>query len=235
MFSAYALRVIMFGPTASPVVHAQSTWHIGPTTCVFTSRSRARRESDGSSDDSSHDAHRRQLGLDPARERDRVRRARAHEARRARDPVGEHVRPHRPGRRRAARHREREPALGVGERDVHGLLAAARSRRRRRRRRARTRRARPRSGTPRRGSPRRRSPPRPRPRTARGRSRSRARRRRRSPAARGSTPRRSSSASACSRFDTFAEWRRRRWTAGRSPTRCARASPRRYARSATSG
>ena len=29
----------MFGPTASPVVQRQSTWHIGPTTCVFTSRS----------------------------------------------------------------------------------------------------------------------------------------------------------------------------------------------------
>ena len=38
MFSAYALRVIMFGPTASPVVQRQSTWHIGPTTCVFASR-----------------------------------------------------------------------------------------------------------------------------------------------------------------------------------------------------
>src|SRR6186997_3232478 len=39
----------MFGPQASPVVQAQSTWHIGPTTCVFTSRSFARFESDGSS------------------------------------------------------------------------------------------------------------------------------------------------------------------------------------------
>ena len=29
----------MFAPTASPVVQRQSTWHIGPTTCVFTSRS----------------------------------------------------------------------------------------------------------------------------------------------------------------------------------------------------
>ena len=37
----------MFGPTASPVVQAQSTWHIGPTTCVFTSRSFARFERDG--------------------------------------------------------------------------------------------------------------------------------------------------------------------------------------------
>ena len=41
MFSAYALRVIMFGPTASPVVKRQRTWHIGPTTCVFASRSTA--------------------------------------------------------------------------------------------------------------------------------------------------------------------------------------------------
>src|SRR5687768_6136526 len=39
----------MFGPQASPVVHAQRTWHIGPTTCVFTSRSFARFESVGSS------------------------------------------------------------------------------------------------------------------------------------------------------------------------------------------
>ena len=37
----------MFGPQASPVVHAQRTWHIGPTTCVFTSRSFARFEREG--------------------------------------------------------------------------------------------------------------------------------------------------------------------------------------------
>ena len=47
MFSAYALRVIMFGPTASPVVKRQSTWHIGPTTCVFASRRTACFESSG--------------------------------------------------------------------------------------------------------------------------------------------------------------------------------------------
>src|SRR5436190_1227041 len=41
----------MFGPTASPVVHAQSTWHIGPTTCVVTSRSRAWRETNVSSEE----------------------------------------------------------------------------------------------------------------------------------------------------------------------------------------
>src|SRR5215204_2471813 len=39
----------MFGPHASPVVQAQRTWHIGPTTWVFTSRSLARFDSDGSS------------------------------------------------------------------------------------------------------------------------------------------------------------------------------------------
>ena len=39
----------MFAPTASPVVQRQSTWHSGPTTCVFTSRRRACLESDGSS------------------------------------------------------------------------------------------------------------------------------------------------------------------------------------------
>src|SRR5206468_4337405 len=54
MFSAYAFLVIMLGPTASPVVKRQSTWHIAPTTCVFTSRSRARRESVGLSEDASH-------------------------------------------------------------------------------------------------------------------------------------------------------------------------------------
>src|SRR5918998_4106257 len=49
MFRKYAFRVIMFAPTASPVVHRQRTWHIGPTTCVFTSRSLANREMEGSS------------------------------------------------------------------------------------------------------------------------------------------------------------------------------------------
>src|SRR5919109_5320961 len=49
MFRKYALRVIMFAPTASPVVQRQRTWHIGPTTCVLTSRSLAKREIDGSS------------------------------------------------------------------------------------------------------------------------------------------------------------------------------------------
>ncbi len=72
MFSAYAFRVIMFGPTASPVVQRQSTWHIGPTTCVFASRSRARRDSAGSSDPLEPRLHRRQLAVDPARERERV-------------------------------------------------------------------------------------------------------------------------------------------------------------------
>src|SRR5512133_2724702 len=43
----------MFAPTASPVVQRQSTWHIGPTTCVFTSRRRANLESDASSRSSS--------------------------------------------------------------------------------------------------------------------------------------------------------------------------------------
>src|SRR2546422_7282713 len=44
MFSAYALRVIMFGPHASPVVKAHITWHMGPMTCVSTSRRRANLE-----------------------------------------------------------------------------------------------------------------------------------------------------------------------------------------------
>src|SRR5918999_4263 len=54
MFRKYALRVIMFAPTASPVVHRQRTWHIGPTTCVLTSRNLANREMDGSSCSQSH-------------------------------------------------------------------------------------------------------------------------------------------------------------------------------------
>src|SRR3954453_9005248 len=48
MLSAYELRVIMFGPTASPVVHCHSTGHIGPTTCVLTPRSLARVDRDAS-------------------------------------------------------------------------------------------------------------------------------------------------------------------------------------------
>ena len=82
----------MFGPTASPVVQRQSTWHIGPTTWVFTSRSSAWRESSAMSDAAEELLHRRQLRLDPARERQRVARVAADEARRARDPVGEDVR-----------------------------------------------------------------------------------------------------------------------------------------------
>src|SRR3954449_9579563 len=50
MFNAYALRVIMLAPNASPVVKRQRTWHIGPTTCVFASRSTAYRDSSGESD-----------------------------------------------------------------------------------------------------------------------------------------------------------------------------------------
>src|SRR5829696_8532730 len=49
MFRKYELRVIMFAPTASPVVQRQRTWHIGPTTWVFPSRSFALRETEGSS------------------------------------------------------------------------------------------------------------------------------------------------------------------------------------------
>src|ERR1700740_1993659 len=37
----------MLGPTASPVVKRQRTWHIGPTTCVFASRSTAWRGGSG--------------------------------------------------------------------------------------------------------------------------------------------------------------------------------------------
>src|SRR5918996_4816212 len=55
MFNRYELRVIMFAPTASPVVQRQRTWHIGPTTCVLTSRSFAQPERDGLSFFSSHE------------------------------------------------------------------------------------------------------------------------------------------------------------------------------------
>ena len=178
----------MFGPTASPVVQAQRTWHIGPTTCVFTSRRRAWRESVGSS--------RRGEPVRIAGSSGSTQRARAiasagvgaDEARGARDPIGEHVGTHRSGRGRAARHREGQAALGVGERDVHRLRRCARSRR-------------PppipsssyaaelerdgAGGDRDHGDARR--APRPRRRTAPGRRRSRARRRRGSPGARGST------------------------------------------------
>ena len=81
----------MFGPTASPVVHCQSTWHIGPTTCVFdAAQLRALRERRVVRRLEPL-AHRRQLGVDPARERDRLARVGADEARRARDPVVQHV------------------------------------------------------------------------------------------------------------------------------------------------
>src|SRR5215204_6742915 len=74
MFRKYEFRVIMFAPTASPVVQRQRTWHIGPTTCVFTSRRRAYRESSGSSADSrnvriagtSPSSHRASVSASPA-------------------------------------------------------------------------------------------------------------------------------------------------------------------------
>ena len=65
----------MFAPTASPVVQRQSTWHIGPTTCVFTSRSRANFDSVGSSCSLQPLAHRAELAFDPAGELDRLGRA----------------------------------------------------------------------------------------------------------------------------------------------------------------
>ena len=70
--------------------------------------------------------HRRHLALDPARELRSRRRARADEAGRARDPVGEHVRPD--DRRPTVAPRvigEREPALGVRERHDDVLARAA--------------------------------------------------------------------------------------------------------------
>ena len=69
---------------------------------------------------------------------DRVGRVAADEARRAGDPVGEHVGVHRSGRRRAAGHREGQAPLGVRERHVHASPRPVRSRRPRRLRRART-------------------------------------------------------------------------------------------------
>jgi hypothetical protein len=44
----------MFAPTASPVVNAHITWHMGPTTCVSTSRNFAQRETQSSSRPASH-------------------------------------------------------------------------------------------------------------------------------------------------------------------------------------
>src|SRR5262245_11274337 len=63
MFSAYALRVIMFGPQASPVVKAHITWQIGPATYVSTSRSFAWRETHSASSPASHS---RILGSSPS-------------------------------------------------------------------------------------------------------------------------------------------------------------------------
>src|SRR5579864_863457 len=90
MFSAYALRVIMFAPNASPVVKRQRTWHIGPTTCVFASRSTAYRQLRvvGGSQEL---AHRRHLILDPAGEYERVSGVLADEARCSGDTVGDHI------------------------------------------------------------------------------------------------------------------------------------------------
>src|SRR5205814_4364654 len=71
MFSAYELRVIMFGPQASPVVNAHITWHIGPTTCVSTSRSFAYFERAGSA--STRSASQRRISATWAsRKRDNV-------------------------------------------------------------------------------------------------------------------------------------------------------------------
>ena len=115
----------MFGPTASPVVHCQSTWHIGPTTCVLTPRSRARFRQRRVVRRREPLLHRGQLGLHPAREGDRVGRVAADEAGRPRDAVVQDVGADRAGGERAARHRRGQPALGVRERDVHRLARAA--------------------------------------------------------------------------------------------------------------
>src|SRR5204863_9680978 len=66
-----------------------------------------------------------QLALEAARQRDRLRRVRADETRRTSDPVREHVSLDDARRLGAARHREREAALGVRERHEHVVLAAA--------------------------------------------------------------------------------------------------------------
>src|ERR671936_2125179 len=71
MFSAYELRVIMFGPQASLVVKAHITWHIGPTTCVSTSRSLAYFDRAGSA--STRSASQRRISATCAsRKRERV-------------------------------------------------------------------------------------------------------------------------------------------------------------------
>src|SRR6185503_16130488 len=72
-------------------------------------------------------AHRRELGLHPARQLDGLGRRAADEARGARDAVGEHVRAKAAGLGdgpRAAVQRRREPALGVRERHVDRVLVA---------------------------------------------------------------------------------------------------------------
>jgi hypothetical protein len=44
----------MFIPTASPVVYAYMTWHMGPTTCVSISRNLAYWESPDTGSEASH-------------------------------------------------------------------------------------------------------------------------------------------------------------------------------------
>ena len=110
----------MFVPTASPVVQRQSTWHIGPTTCVVTSRRRARFDSEGSSCSASHP------GAPPAQPPATVR-ARARPRRLAGEATCAVIRscstyvrkpPDSAAARCAAVERRREPAFRVRQRHV---------------------------------------------------------------------------------------------------------------------
>ena len=120
--------MIMFIPQASPVVYAYMTWHIGPTTCVSTSRSFACFERLATGSEASQACISAELPLDPAGEAERLDGVVEEERGRARDPVADDVGAEAAGLAdgaRAAVERDREPALGVRERDVDALLRPA--------------------------------------------------------------------------------------------------------------
>ena len=110
----------------------QRTWHIGPTTCVSTSRSLACLDSAGSARPRATSRIGSTLALDPAGERDRLRRVGADRSTHARVIRScEDVRAEAAGLAAAfdpAVHRGRQPAFGVRERHVDGLLCTRRLR-----------------------------------------------------------------------------------------------------------
>ena len=110
-------------PTASPVVQRQRTWHIGPTTCVLTSRSRAKlRQRRVVSRSASQSCIAESSSAIQRASSTAVRRRVADEAGRARDPVargrrcGTRPTRRRPARRAAATPRARPRCARAGRR-----------------------------------------------------------------------------------------------------------------------